>query len=177
VQLGKEVAAALSAHRHLRGPFVFCDADGNRLTNGECKWPLYTACTGARLRRIGWHVLRHTFGSQLAMQGVAPGAIQKLMGNALASFFDDPERAGAVGAAYRRATPTESTIDALLARVLDAGVAEARALAATDPGALYERLRAQHESDFAFDRVANVGGWMLSLTEARVCAVVSIAEG
>jgi hypothetical protein len=97
--------------------------------------------------------------------------------NALASFFDDPERAGAVGAAYRRATPTESTIDALLARVLDAGVAEARALAATDPGALYERLRAQHESDFAFDRVANVGGWMLSLTEARVCAVVSIAEG
>lgn len=82
IPLGKEVAAALASHRHLRGPFVFCDVGGNRLTNGECKWPLYNACTGANLRRIGWHVLRHTFGSQLAMQGAQPSAIQKLMGHA-----------------------------------------------------------------------------------------------
>lgn len=82
IPLGKEIAAALAKHRHLRGPLVFCDIGGNRLTNGECKWPLYNACTGANLRRIGWHVLRHTFGSQLAMQGAQPGAIQKLMGHA-----------------------------------------------------------------------------------------------
>lgn len=82
IPLGKEVAAELARHRHLRGPFVFCDMSGNRLTNGECKWPLYNACSGASLRRVGWHVLRHTFGSQLAMQGAQPGAIQKLMGHA-----------------------------------------------------------------------------------------------
>jgi integrase len=81
IPLGQDVALELARHRHLRGPFVFCDDAGNRLTNGECKWPLYNACTGAQLRRIGWHVLRHTFGSQLAMQGAAPSTIQKLMGH------------------------------------------------------------------------------------------------
>jgi site-specific recombinase XerD len=37
---------------------------------------------GANLRRIGWHVLRHTFCSHLAMNGVAPTTIQKLAGHA-----------------------------------------------------------------------------------------------
>jgi len=82
IPLGNDVRADLVRHRHLRGPYVFCDDAGNHLTNGECKHPLYAACDGARIRRIGWHVLRHTFGSQLAMQGAAPSAIQKLMGHA-----------------------------------------------------------------------------------------------
>jgi integrase len=82
VPLGEDVAREFARHRHLRGPWVFSDADGNHMTNGECKWPLYAACSGARLRRIGWHVLRHTFCSQLAMQGAQPGAIQRLAGHA-----------------------------------------------------------------------------------------------
>jgi integrase len=82
VDLGADVAAALAKHRHLRGPYVFCDADGKALTSGACKWPLWTACEGAQLRRIGWHVLRHTFCSQLAMRGAAPQVIQKLAGHA-----------------------------------------------------------------------------------------------
>jgi integrase len=81
VDLGDEVRAALAAHRHLRGPLVFCDADGRQLTKGECKWPLWHACTGAQLRRIGWHVLRHTFCSHLAMRGAMPQTIQKLAGH------------------------------------------------------------------------------------------------
>lgn len=82
IDLGREVAAELAKHRHLRGPYVFCDQDGKALTSGACKWPLWTACEGAGLRRIGWHVLRHTFCSQLAMRGVSPQAIQKLAGHA-----------------------------------------------------------------------------------------------
>lgn len=81
VDLGDDVRAALAAHRHLRGPLVFCDADGRALTKGECKWPLWHACTGAQLRRIGWHVLRHTFCSQLAMRGASPTTVQKLAGH------------------------------------------------------------------------------------------------
>jgi integrase len=81
VPLGEDVALELARHRHLRGPWVFSDTDGNFLTTGECKWPLYRACEGARLRRIGWHVLRHTFCSQLAMQGAQPSAIQRLAGH------------------------------------------------------------------------------------------------
>ena len=82
VPLGEDVRAELVRQRHLRGPYVFCDLDGKHLTNGACKWPLYAACEGARLRRIGWHVLRHTFCSQLAMAGVIPSAIQRLAGHA-----------------------------------------------------------------------------------------------
>ncbi len=83
VPLGDDARAELVRHRHLRGRFVFCDLDGNHLTPGACKWPLYTACDGANLgRRIGWHVLRHSFCSQLAMRGAAPSTIQKLAGHA-----------------------------------------------------------------------------------------------
>lgn len=80
VPLSPETVARLKSHRHLRGPLVFCDAAGHMLTRGECKHPLYRACKRAGLRRIGWHVLRHTFASHLAMRGVSPKAIQELGG-------------------------------------------------------------------------------------------------
>lgn len=81
IPLGDDVRGELARHRHLRGELVFCDDDGNQLTTGECKWPLYRACEAAKIRRVGWHVLRHTFGSLLASQGVSMRQIQQLMGH------------------------------------------------------------------------------------------------
>lgn len=82
VELGEVVTAVLRKHRHLRGPLVFCDADGEMLTAGECKHPLYRAARRAKLRRVGWHVLRHTYASHLAMLGASPKTIQELLGHA-----------------------------------------------------------------------------------------------
>jgi len=82
VPLSPEALAALKAHRHLRGPLVFCDMGGRVLTKGECKHPLWTACKRAGLRRIGWHVARHSFASHLAMRGAPIKAIQELLGHA-----------------------------------------------------------------------------------------------
>jgi integrase len=82
IALGEEVLAALKAHRHLRGPLVFCAMDGAMLTSGEMKWPLWRSCKRAGLRRIGWHVLRHTFASHLVMRGAPLRAIQELLGHA-----------------------------------------------------------------------------------------------
>ena len=45
------------------------------------KKPLARFCRMAGLREISWHVLRHTFASQLAMQNVPLKAIQELMGH------------------------------------------------------------------------------------------------
>ena len=82
VELGATATALLRGQRHLRGPFVFCDESGNQLTDGECKHPLWRACRRAKLRRIGWHVLRHTYASHLAMLGASPKAIQEQLGHA-----------------------------------------------------------------------------------------------
>lgn len=67
VPLSRDTVRALKQHRHLRGELVFCQDDGALLTKGMCKHPLWRACRRAGLRRIGWHCLRHTFASHLAM--------------------------------------------------------------------------------------------------------------
>ncbi len=79
--LGEGVRRALKEHRHLRGELVLCGQDGRMFTKNECKWPLWRACKRAGLRRIGWHVLRHTFASHLVMRGVPLKAVQELLGH------------------------------------------------------------------------------------------------
>jgi integrase len=70
IPLGDDVIEVLRAHRHERGPLVFCDVVGNVLTAGLLGWPVKRAVKRAGLRAIGWHVLRHTFASHLVMRGV-----------------------------------------------------------------------------------------------------------
>lgn len=76
---------ALKAHRHLRGRFLFCQEDGWPLTEGKMKQPLRRALNRAGISReegwSGWHNLRHTYASHLAMRGVPLKAIQELMGH------------------------------------------------------------------------------------------------
>lgn len=82
VSIGRIAVEALKAHRHLKGELVFSDLDGQLLTKGACKHPLWRAAKKAGLRRIGWHVLRHTFASHLVMRGAPLKAVQELMGHA-----------------------------------------------------------------------------------------------
>jgi integrase len=81
IPLGDDVLAALKRHRHLRGDVVFCTSAGSMFTKGESKHPLWRACKRAGLRRIGWHVLRHTFASHLVMRGAVLKSVQELLGH------------------------------------------------------------------------------------------------
>lgn len=82
IPMTKRLAGALRAHRHLRGDRIFCNDDGGELTPGQTEVALRYACRKAGIRQIGWHVLRHTFGSHLAQRGASPKVVQELMGHA-----------------------------------------------------------------------------------------------
>ncbi len=81
VPLSEHALVALRSHHHARGEFVFAADKGGLIARGATKWPIWMACRRAGLRQIGWHVLRHTFASHLAMRGVAIKAIQELLGH------------------------------------------------------------------------------------------------
>ncbi len=81
IPLSEATVRLLKAHRHLQGDLVFCDERGGSLAYEAGREPLRRACRRAGLRKIGWHTLRHSFASHLAMRGVPMKAIQELMGH------------------------------------------------------------------------------------------------
>lgn len=80
VPLSDDALSALKHHRHLRA-FVFSKADGSMLTDTEARRPLERACRKAALPEVGWHVLRHSFASQLVMAGAPLKAVSELLGH------------------------------------------------------------------------------------------------
>lgn len=57
------------------------DRDITSLSVGSAR-RFWRATRKAGLRHIGWHTLRHTFASHLAMRGVPLKAVQELLGHA-----------------------------------------------------------------------------------------------
>jgi integrase len=81
IPLTERLTAAIKDHRHLRGTRIFCGPGGEPWTRHLMRKRLYWIYKRAGLRETGWHVLRHTFCSHLAMRGAAPKAIQELAGH------------------------------------------------------------------------------------------------
>ena len=83
VPLSEEVLCMVRALPRPTSPsaLVFGHPSGRMFHRNEMKWPLWRACKTAGIPKIGWHVLRHTFASQLVMRGVPLKAVQELLGH------------------------------------------------------------------------------------------------
>jgi hypothetical protein len=84
---------------------------------------------------------------------------------ALLDLFDNPARGHALGLAYLATLPHAPTPDTLAAAVM-------RAL----PGAraLRTEVSALIRQDYAAGRIECLDGWLLSVTEARLCALTAL---
>jgi integrase len=81
VPITDRLAAALKAHRHLKGPRVLYSRGSDTPGESTIRFWLAEAQTAAKLKVKGPHTLRHTFCSHLAMRGAPARAIQKLAGH------------------------------------------------------------------------------------------------
>jgi integrase len=79
IPLVKDVYEMLSNKDNKDG-LVF-SKNNRHLVQITCLNSLHAACKRAGLRDIGWHSLRHTFASHLAMRGITMIALQQLLGH------------------------------------------------------------------------------------------------
>ncbi len=77
-----KLATVLASIRHLRGPRLLLQDNGNELTYKVLRRWMATAQRMAGLKATGsYHVLRHSFCSHLAMKGAPAVAIRDLAGH------------------------------------------------------------------------------------------------
>ena len=98
------------------------------------------------------------------LQACGPGSdtVDRLQG-----FFPDRASAAEVGRAYLQRHPAESDVDTLVSSIVGDPPVSADDLV-TD-------VLARHREDFARGRTVTVRGWVLSGTEARLCALAALA--
>jgi integrase len=80
IPMDAEVYTLLFKRRRDTG-YVFVDPKNNHFNGTYLERRLDELCKKAGLRKIGWHTLRHTFASHLAMKGVPLNAVQALLGH------------------------------------------------------------------------------------------------
>jgi hypothetical protein len=102
-----------------------------------------------------------------ALVDVAPGS----RAARLAGLLADQESAAAVGRAYLYSVPAEAD-SRLLVQRLSASLGKGRMLGDDE---LRRLLARRIDRDFAEERVATVQGWVLSVTELRLCALCALA--
>lgn len=80
IPLDIDLCEVLSARKRAEG-YVFLDSNGQPFTHMKVSKALAEICHRAGLRKVGWHTLRHTFASHLAMNGTPLHIVQALLGH------------------------------------------------------------------------------------------------
>jgi hypothetical protein len=98
-----------------------------------------------------------------------------LLRSKLTALFKHQESAQAIGRAFLEGHPQAAD-----ARILESQIAQSIAgghmlLVTTDAPGLSKLLAERIRQDFEAEQVVKVQGWILSITEARLCALTALA--
>lgn len=129
-----------------------------------------TAPFDAGRRRLLFAAVGLAASASLGLRMV-DGAVQRLISTdetrVLRSLIAHPESAAQLGRAYLAARPDEASASRLTSLILD----ERATVTGDEPA----RVTAHVGEDFEAGRVVVVNGWILSLTEARLCALCAVS--
>ena len=103
---------------------------------------------------------------QRAQAGLLPARLVALLAH--------PESARVIGGEYLLKYPEEADVDSLLEQIASRIVAGDVGLFNTPDHSLREQLDGIVRADFAVDRIVKLRGWVLSTTEARLCALAAL---
>jgi hypothetical protein len=92
----------------------------------------------------------------------------------LAGFFSRKESAVLVGREYLRCAPREADVRLLVDLICSFQEERRAELASADMAKLRELLLLRQRQDFGEGRTVHVHGWILSETEARLCALADL---
>ena len=107
--------------------------------------------------------------------GYGRGAGQSAAPAWLRSIISAPESAARLGRSYLARYPEEADADRLVANIEAAVAGSGGALSpVTDADRITAALQRVVRAEFAQDQVASVSSWVLSRTEARLYALVSL---
>ncbi len=132
----------------------------------------------APLTRRSFLRLVGLLGAALVARQLTPlGALGRAIGrDSLASrlvrLFRSPASASLIGEAYLQHALHEADERRLLGLVCPTG----RRWHTADPPRLRRMLGEQQADDFRHGRIVQVQGWILSATEARLCALAAVRE-
>lgn len=92
----------------------------------------------------------------------------------LTHFFLHKESAKVIGVEYLRVAPMEADVQLLTGLICSFEEKRRAEFAHADAGKLRILLLRQQRQDFERGRIVNVHGWILSRTEARLCALAAL---
>jgi len=105
-------------------------------------------------------------------------ALAERMGRTLSqhliAVLNDRESARVIGLAYLRSVPQEADVQVLVELIALGFVGGSELLRNATGEKLRQLLDLRIRQDFAEERMVTLHGWLLSLTEARLCALATL---
>jgi hypothetical protein len=92
----------------------------------------------------------------------------------IGEFYAHKEDAAIIGGEYLKSTVEEFNINKLTELICPTGSYKNKQLASANSNEAHDIIVGWQREDFEHGRIVNVAGWLLSETEARVCALTTL---